>query len=228
MFFPAGSFAQLNHWFGGQGSDGGVNVSIAWGTTAASATDANALADLRLTVGEAQCSNCSNYAIVLEPGFSPLWGRTGEVSVSGVGASQKEGEVPAMTIKPSGSLPPTTLRVSNGTQLCVEQHASLIAAMAAAAAAAAALGDDDTQNQTQKSAAGGSPLLTFAVESGIKNSVVVSSTVEPASATVSALRQAAAAEHALYASYGTVRTTQEIQSTSIKMSVLSRKPLEFT
>ena len=190
-----------------------MNVSIAWGTTAAPATDANALADLRLTVGEAQCSNCSNYAIVLEPGFSPLWGRTGEVSVSGIGASQQEGEgeVPAMTIKPSGSLPPTTLRVSNGTQLCVEQHASLIAAMAAAAAAA--LGDDDTQNQTQKSAAGGSPLLTFAVESGIKNSVVVSSTVEPASATVSALRQAAAAEHALYASYGTVRTTQEIQST---------------
>ena len=207
---PAGSFAQLNHWFGGQGSDGGVNVSIAWGTTAASATDANALADLRLTVGEAQCSNCSNYAIVLEPGFSPLWGRTGEVSVSGVGASQQEGEgkVPAMTIKPSGSLPPTTLRVSNGTQLCAEQHAFLIAAMAAAA-----LGDGDTQNQTQKSAAGGSPLLTFAVESGVKNSVVVSSTVEPASATVSALRQAAAAEHALYASYGTVRTTQEIQST---------------
>jgi len=200
-----------------------VNVSIAWGTTAAPATDANALADLRLTVGEAQCSNCSNYAIVLEPGFSPLWGRTGEVSVSGVGASQKEGEVPAMTIKPSGSLLPTTLRVSNGTQLCAEQHAFLIAAMAAAA-----LGDGGTQNQTQKSAAGGSPLLTFAVESGIKNSVVVSSTVEPASATVSALRQAAAAEHALDASYGTVRTTQEIQSTSIKMSVLSRNPLEFT
>jgi hypothetical protein len=47
------------------------------------------------------------------------------------------------------------------------------------------------------------PRLMFGVEKGKKHSVIVSSVVEPQATTVAVLEQAAAAEVALYASYGT-------------------------
>ena len=39
------------------------------------------LADLRLTVEPVGCGNCSNYAIVLVPSFSPVWSGTGTATV---------------------------------------------------------------------------------------------------------------------------------------------------
>jgi hypothetical protein len=103
-----GSYAQLWTWWGGAEWDGGVNVSVTWGTAAPPPAPpprgAAALADLRLTVGGASCGNCSNYALVLLPQFSPVWGRTGAVSVDAAAAT--------LTIDPDGALPPTVLRAS--------------------------------------------------------------------------------------------------------------------
>ena len=120
-----GSFAQLYHWFAGSKWDGGVNVSVAWGTQPPAAGGSNALADLRLTIGEATCGNCSNYAIVLQPGFSPIWGRTGNASVDQGGST--------LTIAPAGSLPATTLSATGPR---------LPAGAAPAAESADALGKD--------------------------------------------------------------------------------------
>eukprot|EP01052_Picozoa_sp_SAG31_P029445 SAG31_NODE_2928_length_4900_cov_6.506561_2_plen_494_part_00 len=198
-----GSYAQLNHWFAGKVWDGGVNVSIAWGTSVVPAqpeSDLDALAELRLTIGGARCSNCSNYAIVLEPGFSPIWGRTGTVSVSDQASEMK--------IAPSGSLPPSTLKVSSGKQLSVEQRASLMGAMTSR--------DDSMENK--------GPRLAFAVELGAKHSVVVSSITESTAATVSALERAAAAEHALYTNYGTpvlAELKEAVQSSVMWLTVFT-------
>ena len=80
-------------------------MSITWGTApAADAADAAALADLRLTAGNASCGNCSNYVLVLVPQFSPVWGRTGVVSADATTAT--------LTLAPDGALSPTTLHAS--------------------------------------------------------------------------------------------------------------------
>lgn len=71
-----GSYAQMWYWWGGGVWDGGVNVSITWGTQPGIS---GGLSDLRLSIGEAKCSNCSNYAVVLVPEFCETWGRTGAI-----------------------------------------------------------------------------------------------------------------------------------------------------
>ena len=95
-----GSFAQLWHWWGGGHWDGGVNVSVAWGTQPGSS---GGLSDLRLTVGEAKCGNCSNYAIVLVPDFCETWGRTGMASV------QTSTPTRYIDFLPAGVLPTTSM-----------------------------------------------------------------------------------------------------------------------
>ena len=97
-----GSFAQLNHSFDD------ATVSIAWGSQPGASSDENMLADLRLSVGDATCGNCSDYAIVLEAAFCPIWGRTGSLKSSAGKGS--------LTIAPSGSLPATALQAS-GAQI---------------------------------------------------------------------------------------------------------------
>ena len=61
-----------------------------------------------MTIGEAACSNCSNYAIVLVPDFCDTWGRTGVASV------QTSTSSPAplyIDFTPSGRLPSTSITV---------------------------------------------------------------------------------------------------------------------
>ena len=51
-----------------------------------------------------ECGNCSNYAIVLVPSFSPVW--------SGVGDSAVDAKTLSITIAPAGQLSATTFKAS--------------------------------------------------------------------------------------------------------------------
>lgn len=101
-----GSYAQLWYRWGGGVWDGGVNVSITWATQPAAASDKGGLSDLRLTIGEAKCANCSNYAVVLVPDFCETWGRTGLASV--------QTNTPPLRVDftPAGVLPSTSMAVT--------------------------------------------------------------------------------------------------------------------
>ena len=82
--------------------DGGVNVSVSWGTQRGRN---GGLSDLRLTIGQASCSNCSNYAIVLVPKFCEIWGRAGVASV------QTSTPTTYISFMPAGLLPVTSMAV---------------------------------------------------------------------------------------------------------------------
>ena len=97
-----GSFAELHHWWGGGHWDGGVNVSVTWATVPTQ--DPAGLADLRLMVAPVSCGNCSNYAVVLVPGFSPVW--------SGAGAATADPTTATMTVSPIGELPTTVFKAA--------------------------------------------------------------------------------------------------------------------
>ena len=130
-----GSFAQLWHWYPGSHWDGGVNVSITWGTTPSStvAAAAGGLADLRLVVGSASCGNCTNYVILLLPSFENKWGKTGAVSVA-----QRGDGAASFTLTPDG-VAPTTLNVT-GPPLSAGQRASITGSVGPHAAFAVVAG----------------------------------------------------------------------------------------
>ncbi len=168
-----GSFAQLWHWWPGGGDwDGGVNVSVTWGTQPGRD---GGLSDLRLTIGEASCSNCSNYAIVLVPQFCEIWGRTGLATVDGGVYGGVDGDEPATSrigFAPYGVLGSTSLAVAGPA------------------------GPRPDVNLTVKH-------LAFVVEKAEPNSVVISSVAgETPPETVTVLQKAEANERETYAAYG--------------------------
>eukprot|EP01052_Picozoa_sp_SAG31_P021517 SAG31_NODE_1669_length_7575_cov_2.213483_1_plen_997_part_00 len=107
-----GSYAQLYYRYGGSSWDGGVNISVVWGTEPA--VDDCALADLRMTVAGVDCGNCSNWAVVFLPGYiSESWGRSGTVSVD----SRKN----SIIFSPAGDLATSVIQV-HGSQI---SHANI-------------------------------------------------------------------------------------------------------
>jgi hypothetical protein len=128
-----GSFAQMFYFYGGARWNGGVNVSITWGTQPPAVADSkHGLASLRLSIETVDCGNCSDWSIVLLPGFvSELWGRVGRVAVvydddddDDDGDAQPRGAAPSITFAPMGDLPATTLSCQ-GAALPAGSHANL-------------------------------------------------------------------------------------------------------
>ena len=151
-----GSYAQMFVRSGGSVWDGGVNISVTWGTQPAAA--AGGPAELRLAIETVSCGNCSNWALVLVPSFvSEMWGRVGTTHVDSARRT--------ISMAPAGDLPPTTLSTAGPalpTHGGIGENLAFATVPNAVVAVSSVAGEDSAATVAALSKAGRAERATYA------------------------------------------------------------------